>query len=186
MNKLIIDKEYIKLDNCKYDIEIKKRNCTIEIDNEVYLNDIKTMEDINIKVVLNDNAKLVFNRYSRDTANINIEFIINNNTSLEFNQSNYTNLESKYDCIINILGSNNKSIVNIYSATNNKGSIVVNANGIVNKNIKNNELLENVRILSLNNAKNIILPNLLVSSNVVEVNHNATISGIDKNYLFPL
>ena len=47
-------------------------------------------------------------------------------------------------------------------------------------------MLENIRILSLNNEENIIYPNLLVSSDEAEVNHKASISGLDEDYLFYL
>ena len=85
-----------------------------------------------------------------------------------------------------IKGNNNKTYINFYGATNQDGKLIVDATGSVEKDIKNNDMLENIRILSLNNQENIILPNLLVSSDEVSINHNATISGLDENYLFYL
>ena len=38
----------------------------------------------------------------------------------------------------------------------------------------------------INDEESIIIPNLQVSSNEIEVNHAATISGIDQDYLFYL
>jgi Fe-S cluster assembly scaffold protein SufB len=49
-----------------------------------------------------------------------------------------------------------------------------------------NNLIESIKILVLNNEESVCIPNLLVSSNEVEVNHAATISCIDPNYLFYL
>ena len=50
----------------------------------------------------------------------------------------------------------------------------------------NSIIKENIRILMLNDSENVIVPNLLVVSNEVSVNHNATISSLDTNYLYYL
>ena len=53
-------------------------------------------------------------------------------------------------------------------------------------NFQDKSYLEDIKVLLLNDEESIIIPNLLVSSNEIEVNHAATISGIDQNYLFYL
>jgi Fe-S cluster assembly scaffold protein SufB len=80
----------------------------------------------------------------------------------------------------------NKCQINCYGVSDDDGQITIEATGDVKKKIKNNEMLENLRILMLNDAENIIIPNLLVASNEVSVNHNATISSVDPNYLMAL
>ena len=54
------------------------------------------------------------------------------------------------------------------------------------ENTKDNEILENLRIIALNDTENEIVPNLLVRSDSVNAIHNTTISSIDKDYLFYL
>ena len=186
MNKIVLDKEYYSLDNKTLDIEITKRNITLEIQGEVKINDLTTNEDINLNIILNDNSKLIYNKYNKDLCNEIINIDINNNTYLSFNQSVYNTLEGNYKILANIKGNNNQTYINFYGVSNGNGKIVVDATGSVEKNIINNDMLENIRILALNEEENIIYPNLLVSSDEVSINHNATISGLDDDYLFYL
>ena len=186
MNKIILDEEYYSLSDQLVNIEIKKKNITLEIEGEVKINDLTSKEDINLNIILKDNSKLIYNKFNKDLASENINIEINNNTNLSFNQSVYNTLEGSFNIVATIKGNNNKTYINFYGVTNEGGKLVVNATGSVEKNIKNNDMLENIRILSLNDAENTILPNLLVSSEEVEINHNATISGLDEDYLFYL
>ena len=186
MNKIVLDEEYYSLENQSINIEIKKKNITLEINGEVMLNDLTSKEDINLNIILNDNSKLIYNKFNKDLGNENIGVDVKNNTYLLFNQSVYNTIPGNFKIYINVLGNNNKSYVNFYGVTNQSGKIVVDATGSVKENIKENDLLENIRILTLNDEENIILPNLLVSSDEVEINHKATISSLDDDYLFYL
>ena len=186
MNKIVLDEEYYSLENKELNIEIKKKNITLEINGNVKINDLSSKEDINLKIVLNDNSKLIYNKFNKDLSYENINIIANNNTYLSFNQSVYNTLEGNFKIFASIHGNNNKTYINFYGVTNENGKICVDATGSVEKNIINNDMLENIRILSLNDKENIILPNLLVSSDEVEINHNATISGVNEDYLFYL
>lgn len=186
MNKIVLDEDYYKLENEEIDLKITKKNTTLEITGNVVINDFDTVEDINLKIVLNDNSSLIYNKYNKDITYTNILIDVNNNTNLEFNQSVYSTLESNHKIKANILGNNNNTTINFYGVSNIKGKILVEATGDVKKNINNNEMLENIRILTLNEEENIIYPNLLVSSDEVSINHNATISGLDEDYLFYL
>ncbi len=186
MNKLLLDKDYYHFKDEELNIIITKKNITIEIDGNVKINDLESKEDINLTIIVNDNSKLIFNKYNKNLNNSNINIDIHNNTDVSFNQSSYNELEGNFKIYTNILGNNNNTIINYYGVTNQKGKLIVDATGNVIKDIKNNNMLENVRILSLNEEENIILPNLLVSSNEVIINHNATLSSIDEDYLFYL
>lgn len=186
MNKIVLDEEYYSLNNQSINVEIKKKNITLEINGEVKINDLTSNEDINLNIILNDNSKLIYNKYNKDLSNEIVNINVKNNTYLSFNQSVYNTLVGNYKIVANIKGNNNKTYINFYGVSNNKGKLVVDATGNVIKNIVNNDMLENIRILSLNNEENIILPNLLVSSDEVSINHNATISSINEDYLFYL
>ena len=186
MNKIVLDEEYYSLENKSINIEIKKKNITLDIIGEVRINDLTSKEDINLNIILKDNATLIYNKYNKDLSNEDINIDINNNTYLLFNQSVYNTLEGNFKIKANIKGSNNKTYINFYGVSNEKGKIIVDATGSVDEDINNNDMLENIRILALNEEENIIYPNLLVSSDEVEINHNATISGLDEEYLFYL
>ena len=186
MNKIVLDKKYYSLSDEIINIELKKKNITLEINGEVKLNDLTSKEDLNLHIILNDNSKLIYNKYNKDLSYENINIDINNNTYLSFNQSVYNTLNGNYKIQANIKGNNNNIYINFYGVTNNKGKISIDATGSVLKNINNNNMLENIRILSLNEEENIIYPNLLVSSDEVAINHNATISGLNEDYLFYL
>ena len=186
MNKLLLDKEYYHFNDEELNIIITKKNLTIEIDGIVKINDLESKEDINLNIKVNDNAKLIYNKYNKNLSNSNIQIDVNNNSNVSFNQSAYNELEGNFKVQANILGNNNNTVINFYGVTNQKGKITVDATGNVIKNIKNNDMLENVRILALNDEQNIILPNLLVSSNEVIINHNATLSSLNEEYLFYL
>ena len=186
MNKIVLDEEYYKFENEEVDLTLTKKNTCLDIYGNVKINDLKTKEDVNLKIILNDNSSLIYNKYNKDIAITNIVIEVHNNTYLSFNQSVYSTLSSKHKVLANILGNNNNTTINFYGVSNLNGKILIEATGDVKKNIKNNEMLENVRILSLNDEENIIYPNLLVSSDEVEINHNATISGVNEDYLFYL
>ena len=186
MNTLLLDKEYYKFSNEDINVIITKKNITIEIDGNVKINDLESKEDINLNIKVNNNSKLIYNKFNKNLSNSNVTIDISNNTDVSFNQSVYNELEGNFKIDANILGNDNNTIINYYGVTNQKGKIKVDATGNVVKDIKNNNMLENVRILALNEEQNIILPNLLVSSNEVSINHNATLSSINEDYLFYL
>ncbi len=186
MNTLLLDKEYYKFKDQELNVIITKKNITIEIDGNVKINDLESKEDINLNILVKDNSRLIYNKFNKNLSNSNVKIDINNNTDVSFNQSVYNELEGNFKIDANILGNDNNTIINYYGVTNQKGKLVVDATGNVIKDIKNNNMLENVRILALNEEENIILPNLLVSSNEVSINHNATLSSINEDYLFYL
>ena len=186
MNKLLIDKEYMLLKDEEVSIEISKKNVTLEIEGRVKINDFNSKEDLNLNIIVKDNANLIYNKYSNNISSINVKIDVNENSNVSYNQSLYNTIEGDYEVFTNILGSNNNVDVNYYGVTNQNGKIKVNATGDVKKGITNNEMLENVRILALNDEENIIYPNLLVSTDEAIINHNATISGLNKDYLFYL
>jgi len=186
MNKILLDEEYYLLKDQEVDVEITKRNLKLEIEGNVKINDLTSNEDLNLKIILKDNSKLIYNKFNKDVSTINVDIDVSENTYLSFNQSLYNQIEGNYKVFANILGSNNKTYINFYGVSNQNGKILVNATGDVKTNIKNNDMLENIRILSLNDEKNVIYPNLLVASDEVTINHNATISKIDESYLFYL
>ena len=176
----------IVLDNEIVELEFKTLKCNLTIKNSVWINDLNNnnLEELNITLL--DGSKLLYNKYTKDIKNLKINIQENNDTTLEFNYSLYQSIKASIILDSKVLGNNNKCSMNVYGVSDKDGAIVVNATGSVLENIKDNDLLENIRILMLNDSENVIVPNLLVGSNEVSVNHNATISSLDTNYLYYL
>ena len=176
----------IVLDNEIVELEFKTLKCNLTIKGSVWINELNNnnLEELNITLL--DGSKLLYNKYTKDIKNLKINIQENNDTTLEFNYSLYQSIKASIILDSKVLGNNNKCSMNVYGVSDKDGAIVVNATGSVLENIKDNDLLENIRILMLNDSENVIVPNLLVGSNEVSVNHNATISSLDTNYLYYL
>ena len=176
----------IVLDNEIVELEFKTLKCNLTIKGSVWINDLNNnnLEELNITLL--DGSRLLYNKYTKDIKNLKINIQENNDTTLEFNYSLYQSIKASITIDSKVLGNNNKCSMNVYGVNDKDGAIVVNATGSVLENIKDNDLLENIRILMLNDSENVIVPNLLVGSNEVSVNHNATISSLDTNYLYYL
>ena len=62
----------------------------------------------------------------------------------------------------------------------------VKVNGSVIKDTTNNELYENIKMLNINEGKSSIVPNMFINTKNVIANHAASITNINKDYLFYL
>lgn len=186
MNKILVKEDNIVLDNEIVELEFKTLKCNLTINGSVWIDDLNnnSLEELNITLL--DGSRLLYNKYTKDIKNLKINILENNDTTLEFNYSLYQSIKASITIDSKVLGNNNKCSMNVYGVSDKDGAIVVNATGSVLENIKDNDLLENIRILMLNDSENVIVPNLLVGSNEVSVNHNATISSLDTNYLYYL
>ena len=131
-------------------------------------------------------SHLLYNRYNESINKFNLNIEIMDESYVEFNYSLKTLTESNINLNANIAGDNNVSHINFHGLTDDNGIIKNIATSKVCENTKNNEVLENLRIVTLNDAENMIVPNLLVRSDSVNAIHNTTISSVDKDYLFYL
>ena len=186
MNKIIVNKSSYHLNNEEVILNYVQNDIELNIMGKVVINDFNNNSDIKLSINLSDNSELIYNRFNKNIVNNMIEINVYNNNYLDFNQSIFEEVTGKYNLKCNILGNDNKVIVNVHGISNEFGKITIEATGDIKKNIKNNDMLENIRILNLNNEQNIIIPNLLVSSEEVMVNHNATMSNVNEDYLFYL
>lgn len=190
MNKLIVDKDnVVSIKDNVLNIEILVRDLIINVEGKVLINELSSCnkEKLNLTINLAPNSELVYNRFSNiESMENSINLNLSEKSTLTFNSSILCKEESSLKIDSNINGNNNNCEVNIKVVTEEQGKVDIRATGSVVPNINNNQFLENIRILMLNDKENIITPNLLVSSNEVAVNHNATISSVDKDYLFYL
>lgn len=186
MNKIIVKDSNITITDKEVNLSFDTNNVTITIDGTVCINDLDNNEYLELNIVLLKDSKLLYNRFNKDIDNFKINFEVIENSNLEFNYSLYQTIPSNILFNAKVLGDNNNIKFNIRGVTNGNGSIYVDATSDCVKNIKNNDVLESIKIINLTDNNNVIIPNLLVSSNDIIVNHNATISNVDDSYLFYL
>ena len=165
-----------------YNENLEEKKITIDCDTNILIfnNCLKTL-DINVldnvKVEIND-----FNNTQSEKTHINLN--IGNDSELTYNLSNIVN--QNYQLKINIAynGSNSKVKANIHSIV--KGTEYIDLNGIVKNENKNNELLENIKVLLKESGKCEVKPDMLINTREVKANHLVAISKIrdeSLNYL---
>lgn len=161
--------------NNKIDLKLDK-NTTINIFNQK-INSINITILDNIKVTINE-----FNNNQNDKRIIN--FNIKNNSVLIYNLSNVIN--EKNSLLINIKyeGQNSKVITNINSIV--KGYEKISINGKVENEYKENELLENVKIILIENGTCEVNPDMIIDTKEVIANHKVAISPLRESDLIYL
>lgn len=186
MNKLLVKEGILSINNSLNDLDIKTNTLTLEISGNVCINDINNNTDLDLKIIMSDGSHLLYNRYNESINKFNLNIEITSNAYVEFNYSLKTLIASDISLNANIAGNNNISHINFHGITDQNGVIKNVATSKVDEATKDNEVLENLRIVTLNDAENMIIPNLLVRSDSVNAIHNTTISTVDKDYLFYL
>ena len=186
MNKLLVKEGILSIINSLNDLDIKTNTLTLEISGNVCINDINNNTDLDLKIIMSDGSHLLYNRYNESINKFNLNIEITSNAYVEFNYSLKTLIASDISLNANITGNNNISHINFHGITDQNGVIKNVATSKVDEATKDNEVLENLRIVTLNDAENMIVPNLLVRSDSVNAIHNTTISTVDKDYLFYL
>lgn len=187
MNRIIIDKEnYIELDNNVFELDIRVKKLVLDIKGKVLINEINVKEDeiLELDIKVNDKSSLVYNRFMiHNNSNVKINILQTNDSDIIFNYAFLAKDECHVDIESQLCGDNNKTEIKIRSVTTDKGKVIIKSSALVKENIKDNDLLESIKVLLLNDEESIVIPNLLVSSNEVIVNHAATLSSIDRNEL---
>lgn len=174
MNKILMDGNTLTLSNYEAIIEVKKTSILYILDKEDAL-----LLDINIK----DNQSLTIYDFNTHNKNSKIKVRQGNNTTLNYYHT--FKIEGKYtfEYEADIKGDNNINNINISGVSN--GHISAYVDGCVGKNTKDNELNENIKILTLKGSA-FISPMLHVSALNVLANHNTAISNVNPDYLFYL
>ena len=190
MNKIIIDKnDTLELKNNAINLEINCSNLILNISGKVLINEFnkRDIDKTNITINLANNSELLYNRLQNiNSMDTTVTINQDSNSSIEYNYSIIAHDKGKLSFVSNVIGDNNKTNIKVKALTKDKGSLVLSCTTDNKDNTNNNELLESLKILMLNDEESIIIPDLLVASNEVEVNHAATISGIKEDELFYL
>lgn len=190
MNKIILDKENnIDLKDNAVILDIEVPELTINISGKVLINEIASKENENLKLTINllENSSLLYNRFIiQHQTNNNIIINQHHNSNVIFNYSLIALDKCQIDLLSNLTGNDNKTEINLKAVTEEQGCCIIKSTADAKSKIENNDLIESIRILNLNNEESICIPNLLVASNEIEINHACTMSSVDPNYLFYL
>lgn len=186
MNKIILEQDEKNFQDEKCEICINTSFITLNITGDVYLRIIKIFKDTILNINLNANSKLdiELDFLLKNNRN-NINIVNGENSKLNLNFASLYQEEN--EIIINNDIKVDNSITNIhFRGVDDNGKLTIKATGKIFKNTKNNKYLEDIRVITSNNNFVKIMPDLLVDSNSVEANHNATISKINPEYIFYL
>jgi hypothetical protein len=190
MNKILIDKENnIEIKDNAVELDIQVNDLTLNIKGNVLINEIskKDNEQLNLTINIEPKSSLIYNRFIlHNQANNNITINQDNTSNVSFNYSLIATDKVELTVNSTLTGNDNETSIKVASVTEQNGKVIITSTADIKPKIENNNLLESLKILLLNNEESICIPNLLVSSNEVEVNHAATISGIPQDDLFYL
>ena len=171
MNKIILDNNNI--------INIKVKNDSICNIDKSY-----NIHELNIEIY--NGVKFIINQYSEiEKSNLNINIKQNNESVFIYNHSFINNKEYKLNINIELLGNNSKNVINIHGLSDNGQSNII-IDGKVNEKTIDNELEESIKMININEGKSYIGPNMFIDTKNVVANHSASISTVNKEYLFYL
>ena len=190
MNKITVTKEdYIELKDNAIDLDINVNKLTIKVKGKVLINElsIKDNEQLDLTIDVEPQSSLVYNRFLiHNIMNNKITINQNSKSNAIFNYSFIANDKCHLTVDTNLLGDDNDTEINVKGVTERDGSATIIGTADAKEKIINNNLIESIKVLVLNNEESICIPNLLVATNEVTVNHACTISTIDKDSLFYL
>ena len=173
MNKILVDGD-------KY--FLKEDITHLEVDGRAVLF-INNLSNFSLTITLFDSSTLEV--YDFTTKGIKKEIVVNhtNNTKLSYFHTFKISDEYSFKYKANINGNNNINDINISGVSH--GLVTLDIDGCVLENLENNELNENIKVLTIG-GKCITLPMLHISAKEVIANHNTAISNIREDELFYL
>lgn len=185
MNKLIVDEQVLNLENFEGSLTINQTQCLLHLKGINKINHLGLVENAKLQIHLQDNAKLELED-NWNNGNETIEIISENETTNII----HLFIEAKKDINLilknQMIGNKNSTNIQIHAVTDFEGSIKIKSIGHIGKNTQDNEFLEELKGLIVNDQPIIFLPDLIVDSDSVIANHNATIKCLDEEELFYL
>jgi len=190
MNKITVTKEeYIELKDNAIDLDINVNKLTIKVKGKVLINELSIKEDEQLELTIDvePQSSLVYNRFLiHNLMNNRITINQDSKSNVTFNYSFIANDKCHLTIDTNLSGNDNETEVNVKAVTERDGAATIVGTADAKEKIINNNLVESIKVLVLNNEESICIPNLLVATNEVTVNHACTINTVDKNSLFYL
>lgn len=187
MNKIVVDrKEFILEETEVLLTDVIDEEIVLQVAGNVKCGVLNLPHTSNITIYLRENASLLLEFF------VHLKDISNQITIYSENQSK---LNLHYACTYE--GKNQLVIYNHVNASETEtnilvrsvekdGSFEIKAEGCIYENTNSNVYLEDIKALTNNNHSVKIMPNLLVKTNSVIANHNATISNVQEQELFYL
>ena len=180
MNKILLNNDIVTLDNKINDAEIN-----VKKDSTLYIINPKHKLDLNIKIESNSKLNvLLFSNIGPLEVKLNIES--NDNSVFNFSNSFIADEIYNLDINTNLYGNNISNNVNIRGINEENGTIVINMNGTVAGETKDNVLSEYAKIINKSSESNVLIPNLIANTNDVIANHGVSIGGFNNDELFYL
>lgn len=216
MNRIKVIKKNGFVNDIKDNVMLSDNGDTLTIRIKGHNDKIMLVNDIYSKVVIifedNASANLLEIKNEQTTDNGEYQYILNNNSKAAINKFYYMkdynedvtvhlnglkadilfNLSvmstgfQKYN--ININHNNKETTSNVFNhgVSFNDSNIDFNVDGIVKKGMINSSLNQDNRIMTMNNGKGTIRPNLFIEENMIEAKHGATIGRFNENEIFYL
>ncbi len=186
MNKIKVEQKDLIIQDEKKIIEMLSNNFVLRVKGNSVCGIKGLGKNVQITIYLEENSTLKLDLFlkMKDTKT---KIVIYNsaNATLDLNYActymgeNELIIDSQLNC------SNAQNTICIRSVENN-GSLSIKAMGTIYEFTNDNVYLEDIKTLTNNNNSIKIMPDLLVKTNSVIANHNATISHIDNRELFYL
>lgn len=176
MNKILLDKPQ--------DYYALTTDTSFSCEEECHLSLL--IEEPDLQISFDVTEKLFLTVLTKKIGTMKINMNLADNSELIFNGVLLVNDPSDLKVVLDLKGNNIKCHTNIHAITEDKGQLKMVINGVVPEQTKNNVLIENIRVLNLNNSDTTVTPNMEIATNEVVALHNATISGLDRASLFYL
>ena len=187
MNKIVVGQKELTLENTDVIItEILEEKIVFYIKGNVTCGFIKLPENCQITIEMCERSNLQCDFFVQLKNTIN-QIYINSNEAAKIDLNYACTFQGENQIIIynDVVSDNTNTNIHMRAIEQN-GTLIVKAEGCIHENTKSNIYLEDIKALTSNNNSIKIMPNLLVKTNSVIANHNATISNIDKQELFYL
>lgn len=188
MNKIIIDEYEKKLKNISGSLILSKQNTHIHLSQDNQIFDLKMEDQSTLIIELEKDATLYLEVYWKNYQPENYQIIINSkeNTTLECNLYIEALNSFQLEMQNNVLEDNTRNKIIIHAITEDLGKCHIKTTGYIKKETHENEFTEILKGLTLNDQKITFLPNLIVDTDSVIANHNATISCLNEEEVFYL
>ncbi len=142
--------------------------------------------NITYQYIINNNSRLMINKfYCMDNYNEEDNIELNGDKAdIIFNLSVISNGNQKYNINVSHNNKDTKSELNNHGVSINDGVIEFVVNGKVKRGMTNSFLNQDNKIITMDNGKGIINPNLYVDENMVEARHGASIGKFSEDEIF--
>lgn len=187
MNRIIVDEYETTLKDLKGFLTIQTPKCHIHLKGKNQIKKLNLPPKINLILELEEGATLendTFNKINQE--DIKITIISHHRTNLKWKM--YLEVVKKLDLTFqnNMIGNYSKSSIEIHVVNKEQGKTKINSTGYIAKDTIENEFLEELKGLCIKEPSITFIPNLIVDSNYVKANHNATMKCIEEEELFYL